>query len=41
MLGRQGNVIEAKGHDSGDSIAGSLTKGDDRALDDKNAAALA
>ena len=41
MLGREGNVLEAKGHDSGDSSAGSIKKGDDRALDDKNAAALA
>lgn len=40
MLGREGNVVEGKEHDSGDSSAGSITK-DDRALDDKKAADLA
>ena len=40
MLGREGNVIEGKEHDSGDSSAGSITK-EDRVLDDKRAADLA
>lgn len=40
MLGREGNVIEGKEHDSGDSSAGSITK-EDRILDDKRAADLA
>ena len=40
MLGREGNVVEGQGHDSGDSSAGSVTK-EDRALDDKQAADLA
>ena len=33
MLGREGNVVEGKEHDSGDSSAGSFTK-EHRALDD-------
>ena len=40
MLGREGNVVEGKEHDSGDSSAGSITK-EDRALDDKKAADIA
>ena len=40
MLGREGNVVDGKEHDSGDSSAGSMTK-DDRALDDRKAADLA
>lgn len=40
MLGREGNVLEGKEHDSGDSSAGSITK-EDRALDDKRAGELA
>ncbi len=40
MLGREGNVVEGKDQDSGDSSAGSITK-EDRALDDKRAADLA
>lgn len=40
MLGRDGNVLEGKDHDSGDSSAGSITK-EDRVLDDKRAADLA
>lgn len=40
MLGREGNVLEGKEHDSGDSSAGSITK-EDRVLDDKRASELA
>lgn len=40
MLGREGNILEGKDHDSGDSSAGSITK-EDRGLDDKRAADLA
>ena len=40
MLGREGNVVEGKEQDSGDSSAGSMTK-EDRVLDDKRAADLA
>ena len=40
MLGREGNVIDGKDHDSGDSSAGSITK-EDRDMDDKRAADLA
>ncbi len=40
MLGREGNVVDGKEQDSGDSSAGSITK-DDRAVDDKKAADLA
>ena len=40
MLGREGNVVDGKEHDSGDSSAGSITK-EDRAVDDKKAADLA
>ena len=40
MLGREGNVVEGKDHDSGDSSAGSITK-EDRVLDDKKVADLA
>ena len=40
MLGREGNVVEGKEHDSGDSSAGSITK-EDRTLDDKKAADIA
>lgn len=40
MLGREGNVIEGKDQDSGDSSAGSITK-EDRDLNDKRAADLA
>lgn len=40
MLGREGNVIDGKEHDSGDSSAGSITK-EDRDMDDKRAADLA
>ena len=40
MLGREGNVVDGKEHDSGDSSAGSITK-EDRVLDDKLAADLA
>ena len=40
MLGREGNVVEGKENDSGDSSAGSITK-EDRVLDDKKAADLA
>lgn len=40
MLGREGNVVEGKDQDSGDSSAGSITK-EDRVLDDKRAADLA
>lgn len=40
MLGREGNVVDGKENDSGDSIAGSITKVD-RALDDKRGADLA
>ncbi len=40
MLGREGNVVEGKDQDSGDSSAGSITK-EDRASDDKRAADLA
>lgn len=40
MLGRDGNVVEGKDQDSGDSSAGSITK-EDRDLDDKRAADLA
>ena len=40
MLGREGNVVEGKEQDSGDSSAGSISKGD-KALDDKKAADLA
>lgn len=40
MLGREGNAIEGKEHDSGGSSAGSITK-EDRVLDDKRAADLA
>ena len=40
MLGREGNVVDGKEHDSGDSSAGSITKVD-RALDDKRGADLA
>lgn len=40
MLGREGNVVEGKEHDSGDSSAGSITK-EDRVLEDKKAADLA
>ena len=40
MLGREGNVVDGMGHDSGDSSAGSITK-EARALHDKKAADLA
>ena len=40
MLGREGNIVEGKEHDSGDSSAGSITK-EDRVLDDAKAADLA
>ena len=40
MLGRDGNILEGKDHDSGDSSAGSITK-EDRVLDDERAADLA
>ena len=40
MLGRDGNVLEGKEHDSGDSSAGSITK-EDRTFDDKRASELA
>lgn len=40
MLGREGNVVEGEGHDSGDSSAGSTTK-EIRVLHDKKAADLA
>ena len=40
MLGREGNVVEGKEHDSGGSSAGSISK-ERRALDDKDAADLA
>ena len=40
MLGREGNVIEGKGDDSGDSSAGSITK-EERQFHDKKAAAFA
>ena len=40
MLGREGNVVLGKDHDSGDSSAGSITK-DERTLDDKKAADIA
>lgn len=40
MLGREGNLVEGKEHDSGDSSAGSITK-EDRVLDDAKAADLA
>ena len=43
MLGREGNVLDAKEavNDSGDSSSGSITKEDERALDDKKAGELA
>ncbi len=40
MLGREGNVVEGKADDSGDSSAGSITK-EDRHFQDKKAADLA
>ncbi|KAL9130292.1 MAG: hypothetical protein Q9175_007061 [Cornicularia normoerica] len=40
MLGREGNIVEGKEHDSSDSSAESITK-EDRILDDKRAANLA
>ena len=40
MLGREGNVVEGKADDSGDSSAGSITK-EDRQFQDKKAADLA
>ena len=40
MLGREGNIVDGKEHDSRDSSAGSMTK-EERGLDDKKAADLA
>ena len=40
MLGREGNLVDGKEQDSGDSSAESMTK-EERVLDDKRAADLA